>query len=71
MIDKQIEIQNDWVIIVGKGIHSSNQPVLLPTVVQLVQHEIGLQCKIDGENRGRVVVSKAELQRFVNSKSWR
>jgi pentatricopeptide repeat domain-containing protein 1 len=67
-----------WTIIVGKGLRSrDNEPILLPTLRKLLEHEYGIdvsksKSSEDGEiNTGRLVVDGDTLRQFVASKSWR
>jgi len=61
----------DLVIITGKGLNSMNDPVLKATVVDLLQRDYGLKCKMDDSNQGRLIVGSEELREFVETKSWR
>lgn len=56
---------NDWTIIVGKGLRSEDVPVLKSTVQTLLEIEFGIQWEILRENEGRLIVRKEILQDFV------
>jgi pentatricopeptide repeat protein len=54
-----------WTIVVGKGLRSDDEPVLLPTTLSLLRDEYGIEAKVDPQNCGRVVVPFEQLQRYV------
>jgi hypothetical protein len=62
---------DDWIIIVGQGRHSVEEPVLLPTVWRLLQYEYNLPVTTDPVNPGRLVVQSRDLSVLVKTKSWR
>lgn len=64
-------IVDDLIIIVGKGLRSTEEPVLMPAVQKLLEHEYGIQAKFQANNRGRLVVDVDTLRAFVTTKSWR
>jgi pentatricopeptide repeat domain-containing protein 1 len=64
-------IADDLIIIVGKGLRSTEEPVLMPAVTLLLKHEYGIQAKLQANNRGRLVVEADALRAFVTTKSWR
>jgi pentatricopeptide repeat domain-containing protein 1 len=67
-----------WTIIVGKGLRSrDNEPVLLPTLRKLLEHEYDIDAlksksSENGENNiGRLIVDADTLRQFVAAKRWR
>jgi pentatricopeptide repeat domain-containing protein 1 len=64
-------IADDLIIIVGKGLRSTEEPVLMPAVQKLLEHEYGIEAKLQANNRGRLVVEADALRAFVTTKSWR
>jgi pentatricopeptide repeat domain-containing protein 1 len=62
---------DDWIIIVGQGRHSVEEPVLLPTVRRLLQYEYKLPVTTNPVNPGRLVVQSRDLSVLVKTKSWR
>jgi DNA-nicking Smr family endonuclease len=64
-------IADDLIIIVGKGLRSTEEPVLMPAVLMLLELEYGIQAKVQADNRGRLVVEADTLRAFVTTKSWR
>jgi pentatricopeptide repeat protein len=58
-------IDEDWIIVVGKGLRSEEEPVLQATVVNLLRSEYGIESFLDQENSGRVVVAATELTKFL------
>lgn len=53
----------DIVLIVGKGKRSeNNKPVLMQTILQLLQEEYGINACIDENNAGRIRVPKASIE---------
>jgi len=49
------------VFIVGKGKHSTDKPILMQTILQLLQEEYGINACIDENNAGRIRVPKASI----------
>ena len=74
LLDRGVESSvlkgSDLLVIVGKGLRSADDPVLLPTVQGLF-HEYGIQAKIEPTNAGRLLVDRRSLQGFVSGRSWR
>jgi pentatricopeptide repeat domain-containing protein 1 len=58
-------IDEDWIIVVGKGLRSEEEPVLQTTVMNLLRSEYGIESFLDPENSGRVVVAATELTQFL------
>ena len=58
--------ENDWVIVVGKGLRSEEFPVLKSTVQTLLEVEFGIQAKVLRENEGRLIVRSETLRAFVS-----
>jgi pentatricopeptide repeat protein len=58
-------IDEDWIIVVGKGLRSEEEPVLQTTVMNLLRSEYGIESFLDPENSGRVVVAATELTKFL------
>lgn len=65
------DVTRDLVIIVGKGKGSEDEPVLLPTVRNLLRLEYEIKGNVDAANAGRFVVASEELQSFVERRQWR
>lgn len=69
---QQGQSPEDLMIIVGKGLRSEQEPVLLPTVYRLLRYEYSMMdLTIDPANTGRIVVPKAALMDFIVRKSWK
>ena len=60
----------DAVFIVGKGKHSEERPVLMPTILRLFRDEFGIDATIDKKNTGRVRLAKESIERFIEKKKW-
>ena len=60
----------ELLIISGKGLHSEKTPVLQSAVLSTLKTEYGVEATVDATNPGRVVVSKAELEKFVSRGTW-
>jgi len=56
---------NDWTIIVGKGLRSEDAPVLKLAVQAVLKSEFGIQSEVLRENEGRLIVRKESLRKFV------
>jgi pentatricopeptide repeat domain-containing protein 1 len=65
------DITEDLVIITGKGLRSSSQPVLMGTVVRLLEGRYGVKGRIDDSNKGRLILDVETLHHFLTTKSWR
>jgi pentatricopeptide repeat protein len=65
------DITEDLVIITGKGLRSSDRPVLMRTVVGLLEGRYGVKGRVDNSNKGRLVLDVKTLQQFLTTKSWR
>lgn len=65
------DITQNLVIIVGKGKGSKDEPVLLPTVQNLLQQEYLVPWQLDATNAGRIIISSEALRSFVKAKQWR
>jgi len=64
-------IEDDLIIIVGKGLRSSENGVkLLPAIQNLWREEYGVTVEVDKENRGRVVVGANGLRTLVAGRGW-
>jgi hypothetical protein len=68
---KNVEIKEDLTIIVGRGNHSSDEPVLATAVCRLLRNEYNIAPTIDEHNKGRVIIASDELKKFISNKSWR
>ncbi|GKY92198.1 hypothetical protein MPSEU_000191000 [Mayamaea pseudoterrestris] len=64
-------IEEDLVIVVGKGKHSSDEPVLASAACRLLKNEYKIAPAIDDSNPGRVIIRCDELNKFIARKSWR
>ena len=62
---------DDLVIIVGKGLRSFEEPVLLPTLRGVLSQEYGIDGKVDTENRGRIVIAAETLRALIVDRSWK
>jgi pentatricopeptide repeat protein len=60
----------DLVIVVGKGLHSLEKPVLDKAVSSVLTEEFDLTPYVDEANRGRIVVHKEALQKLVALRGW-
>jgi pentatricopeptide repeat protein len=58
-------------IIVGKGLRSAEEPVLMPAVQKLLEREYDIQATVQANNAGRLVIDADALRAFVATKSWR
>ncbi len=47
------------------------KPVLLPTILQLLNEEIGVDAKVDDNNVGRIRVSGASIDKYIEAKRWK
>lgn len=47
------------------------KPVLLPNILHLLREELGVDAKVDDNNVGRVRVSGASIDQFIESKRWK
>jgi len=47
------------------------KPVLLPTILELLREEIGVDARVDKNNVGRIRVSGASVHEFIESKRWK
>lgn len=64
-------VKGELVIIVGKGKGSTSDPVLMPTVKEILDEDYGVPCHVDPRNAGRLIVTAADLQKFVANSTWR
>lgn len=55
----------DFIIIVGKGKHSEDKPVLLPTILHFLHEEFGIEATIDEHNKGRIRVSRESIEAAI------
>lgn len=64
-------IEDNLIIIVGKGLRSDEDGVkLLPAIQSLWLEDYGVSVEADKENRGRVVVGAESLRTLVAGRSW-
>jgi hypothetical protein len=68
---KEPSIKSDKVFIVGKGKGSRGEPVLMQTVMKVLNEEFGLEAQVDEKNSGRIRVSKDRIESFIKVKSWK
>jgi pentatricopeptide repeat domain-containing protein 1 len=66
VLSKSWSADDDWVIVVGKGLRSEDEPVLLSAAMSLLRDEYGIEASVDPENAGRIVVPFAQLQKYVS-----
>ena len=59
-------LNNDWIIVVGKGLRSENSPVLKSTVQTILNAEFGLQSEVMCENEGRLIVRSENLRACIS-----
>jgi len=52
----------DIVFIVGKGKRSENKPVLMQTILQLLQEDYEINAYVDENNAGRIRVPKESIE---------
>jgi hypothetical protein len=63
-------MNEDLMIIVGKGKGSEEKQVLLPAVQSLLEREYGIGGEIDAGNAGRFIVSSKALKAYVDKHEW-
>ena len=68
---KEPHIMSDAVIIVGKGKGSEGEPVLMPTVMKLLEEEYSLAPEIDPKNGGRIRIPKKSIEDLVKTRRWK
>lgn len=56
----------DRVVVVGKGLRSADEPVLLPAVVNLLLKEYCIKAVVDPDNCGRIIVPSGEFKAFLD-----
>jgi hypothetical protein len=73
LLKKTADITSDSIFIVGKGKGSKNKgkPVLLPTVLELLQSDFNVDPTIDEQNYGRIRVSQDSIKKFIECKRWK
>lgn len=47
------------------------KPVLLPTILQLLNEEIGVDAKVDDNNFGRIRVSGVSIHKYIEANRWK
>jgi pentatricopeptide repeat protein len=62
-------LNGDFVIITGKGKHSTSHPVLQKATKKVLL-EYGIEADVDKSNRGRIVVCMRDLLDCFDNKSW-
>lgn len=67
---KESIADDDLVIIVGKGLRSSDGVKLFPAIQRLLLEDYGISVDVDEENRGRVVITTRSLQSLIARRSW-
>eukprot|EP00986_Skeletonema_menzelii_P012920 scaffold7298_cov150-Skeletonema_menzelii.AAC.20 len=68
---KKKAIRGDTIFIVGKGKGSEGKPVLLPTILNLLREELGVDAKVDDNNVGRIRVTGASIDNFIETRRWK
>ena len=63
-------IEEDLIIIVGKGLRSAEEAILLPTLQELLRKEYGIYAEADAGNKGRIVIKSKELRELIAGRSW-
>ena len=71
MNGKNSSPEDDLVIIVGKGLRSSNEVKLLPSIQELLLQDYGVTGNVREENVGRIVIDAKDLQSLIAGRSWR
>lgn len=61
-------IEDDLVIVVGKGIHSETVPVLKSAVLDTLHEEYKIKAYADPSNAGRLIISKRHLEKLVETR---
>lgn len=64
------DVNEELVIIVGKGKGSEDKPVLLSAVRTLLEKDYGIVGEVDATNAGRFVVAAESLQVFAETRQW-
>jgi len=64
------DINQELVIIVGKGKGSEDKRVLLPAVQKLLEQDYGIIGNVDSTNAGRFVISPDTLKLYVERHAW-
>lgn len=60
----------DLIIVVGKGLRSSGEPVLMKAVTTVLLDEYGILATIDLGNTGRIVVPSEHVRAMLKKNSW-
>ncbi len=68
---KKRNIDSDTVVIVGKGNRSEDMPVLMPSIIHLLQKEYEIEAQVNKENTGRIRITKGEMHNFIQKKKWK
>ena len=68
---KEAVVDEDLVIIVGKGLRSNDGVKLLPTIRSLLLDDYGILVEVDNENSGRLIVNANNLRNLIALRSWR
>ena len=64
-------VDDDLVIIVGKGLRSSDSVKLLPAIQSVLRDDYGITVEAESENRGRLRIEANILRGLIASRSWR
>jgi pentatricopeptide repeat domain-containing protein 1 len=64
-------VNDDLMIIVGKGKHSQETPVLRGTVCRFLKLEYGIEPVVNDNNPGRISIPSKSLNDFITKRSWR
>ena len=67
---KELTIEDDFVIIVGKGLRSAEDPILLPTLQELLKLEYGVTAEVEPENKGRLIIKAEALRALIAGRRW-
>ena len=70
LLSRQRGVVDDLVIVVGKGLRSSNGPVLGAAVMQWLSEEYGISASVVESNTGRLRITKQDLQMLVDKRGW-
>eukprot|EP00977_Amphora_coffeiformis_P023497 scaffold13479_cov166-Amphora_coffeaeformis.AAC.9 len=69
LLERPRRVSEDLVIVVGKGLHSTDRPVLGSAVASLCE-EYGIKPSVDSSNAGRLIISRESLQELIKTRGW-
>ena len=66
------DVKKDLIVVVGKGKGSKFDPVLGQAVQEMLRNNYGINCHVDPDNTGRLVVESSDLEAFaIANNAWR